>query len=311
MSAEFWATLDADSMLPQHMPADVAYLLPATSFYRKGFKTPRLPEGAEVAVDCGGFVATKVWGEYRFDLHEYVAWCERVPGLRWAAMMDQCCEQEITGANDGVVRQRQVWTYAMAERFVEEYGDVPWAWVPTLQGWTVEDYLRAADDLEPLIRTLQSFYAERPGGLYCHTDEPDPELVERYERNMLDFRVGIGTLCARKDISQVVDIVEALVERFPGVSFHLWGVKLQALRDWPGGLPGAVVSVDSAAWNGRFGSDITSLNDERARRSMTQREFGYRVQLPRYVAKFREAVGYQRPVGVPAPRIERQLKLAI
>jgi hypothetical protein len=290
MSAEFYATIDADSMLPQHMPADVAYLLPATSFYRKGFKAPRLPEGAEVAVDCGGFVATRIWGAYRFDLHEYVAWCERVPGLRWAAMMDQCCEQEITGANEGVVRQRQIWTYEMAERFVDEYGDVPWAWVPTIQGWTVTDYLRAADDLEILIAERQRYYRER---------------------RMLDFRVGIGTLCARKDTSQVVDIVEALVDRFPDVSFHLWGVKLQALRDWPGGLPGAVVSVDSAAWNGLFGSDISKLRAARARLGMSQRAFGYRVQLPRYVAKFREAVGDQRPVGVPAPRIERQLKLAI
>jgi hypothetical protein len=217
--------------------------------------------------------------------------------------MDQCCEQEITGTNEGVVRERQVWTDEMAQRFIDEHGDVPWAWVPTLQGWTVEDYLQAADDMEPLIRMLQSYYYERPGYLYETTDEPDPIELERVERNVLDFRVGIGTLCARKDTAEVIAIVEALTARFPGVRFHLWGVKLAALASWPGGLPAQVVSTDSAAWNGRFGSDITEINAEQARLGQSQREHGYRVRLPRYVDRFRAAVGDQQSYRDRLPRV--------
>jgi hypothetical protein len=312
MAVSFYATIDSDSVRPQWMQPG-AYLLPATSFFRKGFPTPTLPEGCDVALDCGGFVATRVWGEYRFDPLDYIAWAESIPNVRWAAMFDYCCEAEITGANDGVVRERQVWTAEMARRFLDSYGDVPWAWVPTLQGWTVADYLQAADDLEPLIRELQSFYAERLEMLYdaAGDDEPDPDELERLSRNLTDFRVGIGTLCNRKDVAEVVEIVEALVERLPGVTFHLWGVKLQALGQWPGGLPSQVVSVDSAAWNGRFGRDISVLNAEQRELGMSQRQYGYTVRLPRYLERFAAVTQQQRPAGVKRPIVERQLRLAM
>jgi hypothetical protein len=277
-----------DGMRPQWM-TPASYLLPASSFYRDGFPTPRLPAGSDVAVDCGGFVATKIWGEYRYNPDQYVEWCSRVPNLRWAAMPDKCCEQEVAGT-EGLVRERQVWTRERARLFIQTYGPAPWAWVPTLQGWTVADYLRAADDLEPLIRQLQHFYFERPAHLYETTDEPDPAELAAAERNTLDFRVGIGTLCARKSTAQIVEIVEALTARLPNVDFHLWGVKLQAIKEWPGGLPASVVSTDSAAWNGRFGRDIPTLDAERAALGMSQREHGYKVQLPKYRRSFEAAV---------------------
>jgi hypothetical protein len=311
MAVSFYATIDSDSVRPQWMQPG-AYLLPATSFFRKGFPTPTLPEGCDVALDCGGFVATRVWGEYRFSPGDYINWARTIPNVRWAAMFDYCCEQEVA-ATAGVVRQRQVWTASAARQFLAEAGDVPWAWVPTLQGWTVEDYMQAADDLEPLIRELQSFYAERVEMLYdaAGDGEPDADELARVERNMLDFRVGIGTLCNRKDVGEVVEIVEALVERLPGVTFHLWGVKLQALGSWPGGLPSQVVSVDSAAWNGRFGRDISVLNAEQQALGMSQREYGYTVRLPRYLERFAAVTGQQRPAGVRRPVVERQLRLAI
>lgn len=48
MSIQFMATIDGDSCRPQWMEAG-SYLLPASSFLRKGFRTPRLPAGSRVA----------------------------------------------------------------------------------------------------------------------------------------------------------------------------------------------------------------------------------------------------------------------
>lgn len=280
----FWATCDGDSIRRQWMPAG-HYLLPASSFLRRGFRTPPLPEGCTVAADWGGFVVQKRWkGELRFSDQQYIDWLDRIPNLSWAATWDLPCEPELV-AGPGEIRRRQVWTHDMAEWFVEQYGDKPWAWVPSLQGYDLDDYKRSADDLEPLIRLLQSTYWERPGYLYDYGD-PDPEQLARAEQNATDFRIGIGSLCARKDVADIRRIVEYVADRFPGIPLHLWGVKLAALKDWPGGIPEAVVSTDSAAWNGRFGSDIPQLNAEMARLGYSQREFGFKVQLPRYLERF-------------------------
>src|SRR5919198_5756842 len=69
----FYATIDADS-IRSYMPA-VPYLLPASSWARYQLRPVRLPRRLRhVAADCGGFVATRIWGDYRFNPTQYVSW---------------------------------------------------------------------------------------------------------------------------------------------------------------------------------------------------------------------------------------------
>jgi hypothetical protein len=285
---DFYATIDGDSCRPQWM-APGHYLLPASSFRRKGFRTPRLPEGSSVAADWGGFVASKLrGGDVGFDEDRYVHWLRRIPMLKWAAMWDLPCEPSIC-ETQGSVRLRQLWTREHAQRFVEWFGDEPWAWVPTIQGYTLDEYKQACEDMAPLIDELREWYemlAEDGDFLFCDDAEPTHPYGELWDH----FRVGIGSLCARRNVDEIRRIVEYVAGRFPGIPLHLWGVKVQALAGWPGGLPEAVTSVDSAAWNGRFKRDIPIINAEQARLGMTQREYGYRVQLPAYLDRFRAAV---------------------
>lgn len=235
-----------------------------------------------VAADCGGFVATNKWGDYKYHSAQYTSWCYTIgEPLRWAAMMDLCVEPEITEGDRGLIRERQDWTTQMAEKFYETYMDAPWAWVPTLQGWEPEDYLYHARKLRPLIDEMQNHYYERPGFDECDEDEA---LFTRVSRNFMDFRVGIGTLCRRASVQQIREIVSALVSELPGVRFHLWGVKLSSMQ---GGLPDAVASVDSAAWNGRFGTSIQKY----AESDLSQKEYGYQVALPDYVRRVEEMMG--------------------
>lgn len=274
----FYATI-AYEQIRQFMPG-VPYLLPASSWARGMRKDGTLPAPAipahipEVAADSGGFVATKIWGDYRYSPGQYVDWLRRWPvHPSWAATMDYCCEEEITGANDGVVCQRQQRTTDMAHLFWQQYRDEHWCWVPTIQGWEVEDYRRHAQQMRPLIYEMRDFYCGRQGsGL----------------RGIDSWRVGIGTLCARANMSTVHQVVRAVVEELPGIPIHLWGVKLSILKSSVA-LP-AVVSVDSAAWHpGGLKSDSSQAKRDHESLTLTQMAHALQIALPRYIRKIEAA----------------------
>lgn len=270
MGITFYATMKNDHLRPYM--ADVPILLPASSWSRIKMRKPNLPSTmSNVAADSGGFVATFKWGDYKYTPDEYVRWLNTFKP-RWAATMDYCCEREITGKNEGVVRQRQQRTTDMAHLFWAKYLNVDWAWVPTVQGWYVEDYVQHARDLKPLIEEMQS--------------DGHP-----------DFRVGIGTLCRRASAEMVRRVVQAVAHELPDVPLHLWGVKLAVLQSRYE-LP-QVVSVDSAAWDvAGFGQDGKAAYQERKALGLSQKEHAHRYLLPRYLGKI-EAATNQPKIAVP------------
>lgn len=260
----FYATLDADSdrSTTQDCMPDVPYLLPASSWARQGLRAPRLPvHVTHTAADCGGYVATKVWGDYRYTPRQYVGWLETF-GPSWAAAMDYCCEDEITNGRPGIVRERQARTTAMACHFWREYRACPWVWAPTVQGWTPADYQRHARELAPLIEEMRAHYGHDSA-----------------------FRVGVGTLCKRADAAMIHKIVSIIARELPGVPLHLWGVKLDAFKTRVA-LPSEVVSVDSAAWNSDFGTNIGAWKQSGLRRL----HWRFLVALPAYRAKVEAAL---------------------
>lgn len=304
MTIKLYATVDVDSMRPDVMPRSVPYLLPASSFYRRGFPIPKLPIGAETAVDCGGFVATFKWGTYRYMPGTYDDWCSEVPGLTWAAMFDYCCENEITSAEGAAtVIERQRWTTESAQHFLECFGYRSWSWVPTVQGWTVDDYKRHAEALAPLIWEMQRWYGDEVASYdYFDGDEANVDDVAAFARRTVTgatWRVGIGTLCRRASGKMIAEIVQAVTSILGPVPLHLWGVKLDQLTAH--NLPDNVVSCDSAAWNGRFGAGIDARTNEQRAFRMTQREYGYRIALPRYVERFERVVN-GRTTGRTMPK---------
>lgn len=264
---DFYYTVDADHMPPEDVP-DVPVLLPASSFFqsnkygrRKGLGAPpQLPAHlTRTAADCGGFVATFRWGDYRYTLEQYAAWLDSWRPV-WAATMDYCCEDEITSGKPGIVQERQGRTTEMAHQAWTDYRDAPWVWVPTVQGWSVpDDYVRHAEELAPMVRAMQAHYGPSA------------------------FRVGIGTLCRRASTSEVHQVARAVASVLPGVPLHLWGIKLGALKS-RNALPAQVVSVDSAAWNyGVYRKPYTALG-------ITQRRWYFDVALPTYAEKVEDAL---------------------
>jgi hypothetical protein len=243
---------------------------------RGSLPVPVLPECVtEKAADCGGFVATFKWGGvYPYTPDQYFEWLYAwLPD--WAAMMDYCCEDEITSGNAGIVRERQDKTTEMAHYFWKNFKYVPWTWVPTIQGWTVEDYQRHATEMKPLIEEMRAFY----------TFKSSVTFKKDY------FRVGIGTLCRRASSQMIREVILAVTAILGDVPIHLWGVKKTTFKDKIA-LPQCVTSVDSAAFNGMFGHGRNQWKQDIKPdgSAYRQAEWCLQVALPRYIEGLEEAL---------------------
>jgi hypothetical protein len=272
MMVTFYATIGIDELKPHCIPAgmDVPIMLPASSYARGGLKPPRLPSSfTNRAADCGGFVATFRWGgQYRYTPEQYVTWLHTW-NPQWGATMDFCCEDEITGGKPGIVRERQQKTSDMAHLFWFRYRDVQWAWVPTIQGWEIDDYRRHAQEMKPLIDEMHTFYG-----------------ADSF------FRVGIGTLCRRASSEMIRQVALAVAQELGDVPLHLWGIKLGAMKS-PLALPEQVASVDSAAFwfhDGGWQVAREKMHVWAQATGKTHRHYLYEVALPSYQAKIDEAL---------------------
>lgn len=257
----------------KRMPEGYKWLFPASSWFNQDtgeFRKPNLPALDHFAIDCGGFVAARKWGgAYRYTATQYINWIYQFQTFpQWAAIQDYCCEDEITTGNSGVVRQRQQMTTHKIEKFYRDYRHLPWCWIPTVQGWRVEEYINHAIEIKPLVEQWQKFYAARGQSAL--------------------FRVGIGTLCARPFTADIQAIVCAVADILPDVSFHLWGVKLQVLKSKVQ-LP-RITSVDSAAWNGLFGKDRHKAREIYQALNITKRAYEFDIALPQYMGKVQHAL---------------------
>lgn len=203
--------------------------------------------------DSGGFVFGRKYGRFPFSCDEYMTWLELMqPDV--AACLDLPCEAEIA-ADDAEVACRQAWALEAAADLMAR--PAPWRWLPVLQGRKLQHYVKHAR-------------AYKAAG-----------LVQPF--------MGIGSLCRRSSIREIRAIVSTLADELPGVRFHLFGVALRLLAGRIA-LPPAALSLDSAAWNGRFGSDLPAFNAEMLARGWSQRETAIRWALPRYAAKVSTAL---------------------
>lgn len=272
----FYPTVSRKELAGSYLMHDTVMLV-ASSFasdevrkygkVRKSLPVPILPDFVtHRAADCGGFVATFKWGGiYPYTPEQYVEWLYSWHP-QWAATMDFCCEDEITGGKSGIVRERQHKTTDMACYFWQHYKAVPWVWVPTIQGWTVEDYKRHATEMKPLVQEMQAYYGKESA-----------------------FRVGIGTLCRRASAQLIREVVFA-VTAILDADVHLWGIKKGFFRSKIA-VPRRVRSFDSAAFNAMFGEGREewkrlTFNGKPLYR---QTEWVLQVALPRYIDGLEEA----------------------
>lgn len=167
------------------------------------------------ALDSGGFTElSRPPHRWVTTVDEYVEAAQRydseIGQLAWAAPMDWMCEPFVVEATGLSVREHQERT---VENFLELRGRGPF--VPVLQGWTIDDYVRC---------------------------------VNLYEGAGVDLAaepiVGIGSVCRRQSTAEIGSIFGVLSGEF-GIACHGFGVKKKGLALYGKFL----TSADSMAWS--------------------------------------------------------------
>jgi hypothetical protein len=178
--------------------------------------------GVKWALDSGAFKEIEHFGEWTWTPRRYALWVRtvehQVGGLEWAACMDWMCEEHMLKRTGLSVQEHQRRTVA---NYLELRSLAPGVkWVPALQGWEPEDYLRCA---------------------------------EMYERAGVDLAslplVGLGSVCRRQHTPQIIAVVEALAGL--GLRLHGFGVKTRGLQILKSG---SFATADSLAWS--FGARV-------------------------------------------------------
>lgn len=166
------------------------------------------------ALDSGGFSELTMEGRWTLSAIDYVAEVRRyrdaIGGMEWAAIQDWMCEPQLLrktglGVNQHILRT--VESYLRLQQLAPEM-----RWVPVLQGWTRDDYLRCADH-------------------YRHRGVKLETLP----------LVGIGSVCRRQHTLEV----ESLIREFSGIKMHGFGFKTIGL----GRVAHLLKSSDSMAWS--------------------------------------------------------------
>ena len=185
------------------------------------FRRFRLPDlaqlsGLDAALDSAGFVAAVRYGEYQWEVADYLDLVASFP-WRWWAAMDYCNEPQVA-ADKPLRLLRMAATVARYEACAGEARrrGLP-APMPVLQGWTAAEYVQSFEWLAL---------------------EPCPPLL------------GVGSVCRRQvnGPDGVLEIVESLDRILPATTqLHLFGVKsnaLSVLAHHP-----RIASTDSMAWD--------------------------------------------------------------
>lgn len=192
----------------------------------------RLPRSrVHWALDSGGFSELQMYGEWRTTPQEYVAavrrYDEEIGMLGWAAPQDWMCEPIIIdGGQAGPIRfagthlsvaEHQRRTVANFAELSELWGDEATnPFMPTLQGFVRDDYLRCWDMYVAAGVDLGNYPV-----------------------------VCLGSVCRRQATGEIGDIVSALRELDVGLPLHGFGVKMLGLRRYGYMLE----TADSLAWS--------------------------------------------------------------
>jgi hypothetical protein len=168
------------------------------------------------ALDSGAFTELSTFGEWTVPSMTYARevqrWQKTVGNLQWASIQDWMCEPFILAKTGLRQDQHQSRTIANYRELLAFAPDVPW--VPVLQGWEFDDY----------IRHLKQY------------------ACAGYDLTKLPL-VGLGSVCRRQDTAMAEELIRHLYGL--GVKLHLFGFKTKGLKNvYP-----FATSSDSTAWS--------------------------------------------------------------
>ncbi|MEU5748286.1 hypothetical protein ABZ804_22440 [Streptomyces sp. NPDC047726] len=166
--------------------------------------------------DSGGFMQLSQHGKWTFSPYTYAAATRRnfdeIGMMDVCAIQDWMCEDEILAKTGLTVYDHQIKTVASYLNLMTLDADLPW--MPVIQGFTLDEYLRCIDLYDQVGVDL--------------TREPV---------------VGIGSVCRRQATGEATRIIETLWSM--GLRLHGFGYKMTGLRK----VSHLLYSSDSMAWS--------------------------------------------------------------
>lgn len=184
---------------------------------RRGIVGDDLPQAlAPWLLDSGAFTEVSTHGRWTTDTPTFVAQCrsiaDQVGRVAYIGPQDWMCEPEIIAKTGLSVPEHQRRTVANFLDLRTLAPDLPF--IPALQGYEPDDYLRCID-------------ASTAAGIDL-TSEP---------------LVGLGSVCRRSHLRPIAALVSDLSTS--GIRLHGFGMKVQGLRrfGW------ALASSDSSSWS--------------------------------------------------------------
>jgi hypothetical protein len=194
--------------------------IPLFVSYRRLARRKSLPCATCVwALDSSGFTRLQREGSWDgLPPREFVRFVRRcqdeIGKLEWSACQDWMCEPFMLERTGKSVSEHQALTVSNYLTLLDLAPDVPF--VPTLQGWTLDDYLRC---------------------------------VELYDQSGIDLAraslVALGSVCRRQATRDAAAIVCALADL--GLRLHAFGFKFRGLAQ----VADRLASADSMAWSTR------------------------------------------------------------
>jgi hypothetical protein len=174
-------------------------------------------------MDSGGFTELQRWGRWTLSAYEYADQCQlivdEIGNVDFIAPQDWMCEPIVIAGGRGFcgtgfsVDYHQHLTVDNLFELRSLAPDLPF--IPVLQGYTLDEYLRCAD---------------------------------LYRSNGVDLEheplVGLGSVCRRQAMTEAAFIVRSLAEQL-NVKLHGFGFKQDGIANaWPW-----LASADSLAWS--------------------------------------------------------------
>lgn len=170
------------------------------------------------ALDSGGFTELSLHGRWTVEPARYAdevsRWSDEIGGLDWSAIQDYMCEPfmiERTGLTLAEHQSRTIASYLDLRALAPSM-----RWLPVIQGWALDDYLRHVED----YRAAGVDLAALP-------------------------LVGVGSVCRRQSTKEAADIFSSI--RSLGIKPHGFGVKSAGIIVAGNSLE----SADSMAWSYR------------------------------------------------------------
>lgn len=199
----------------RHSPVPLCISAHTLAAYKPGSRA--MPAaGVPYVIDSGAYTEIRDHGTWRWDEDTYggmiTRFMEDCGPPMWVAPLDRPCEPDVLLRAQATVFEHQDVTLESYLYLAREFPFVPW--LPVLQGWSLEDYIRH----DAMYRKAGINLAAQP-------------------------LVGLGSVCRRGSIHPIGVIAEHFARR--GYHLHGFGLKTTALRAYASYF----VSADSLAWS--------------------------------------------------------------